>query len=142
MAPNILHTTGIALFPNKSHQKTFKHEAYCWIVFPLALEWFWPDAVLFAAPLLSGAVPAGRSSDGRALFSGATPTLNDAASAFQPVRSTALLARIGEPLVCDVLAILARALTCVTAGEVSRLQNPQAVERLFAFYVDRVIWAA
>ena len=55
------------------------------------------------------------------------------ASAFETVRSAALVARLGEPLLCDVLSILARALTAVTAGEVSRLENPQAIERLFAF---------
>lgn len=58
---------------------------------------------------------------------------NEAAAAFEPVRSTALVARLGEPLLSGVLSILARALTAVTAGEVSRLENPQAVERLFAF---------
>ena len=71
MAPNILHTTGIALFLNKSHQKTFKHQAYCWIVFLVSLwSHLSPDAVLFTAPLLSGAVRAGRSSDGRSLSFG------------------------------------------------------------------------
>ena len=55
------------------------------------------------------------------------------ASAFESVRSASLVARLGEPLLSDVLSILARALTAVTAGEVSRLENPQAIECLFAF---------
>ena len=63
---------------------------------------------------------------------GATSPSSEA-SAFESVRSAALVARLGEPLLCDVLSILARALTAVTSGEVSRLENPQAVERLFAF---------